>query len=96
MSLVLGPVLLHVGETTATIWVQTDAAATVEVRGCTATTFEVQGCHYALVPVEGLEKGSITQYRVHIDGEEVWPEPDITFPPSVIRTRGRTSSMDCA
>ncbi|HYO04782.1 MAG TPA: alkaline phosphatase D family protein [Mycobacterium sp.] len=91
MSLVLGPVLRHVGETTATIWVQTDAAATVEVLGCSAATFEVQGCHYALVLVEGLEKGSTTQYRVRVNGEEVWPEPDTEFPPSVITTRGRAT-----
>ncbi|TPG31667.1 alkaline phosphatase D family protein [Mycolicibacterium hodleri] len=91
MTLVLGPVLRHVGENTATIWVQTDATARVDVLGCSAMTFEVQGCHYALVLVEGLEKGSITEYRVCIDGEQVWPEPDTTFPPSVIRTRGRSS-----
>ncbi|MBJ7337486.1 alkaline phosphatase D family protein [Mycolicibacterium sp.] len=90
MPLVLGPVLRHVGETTASIWVQTDAAATVDVLGCSARTFEVQGCHYALVLVEGLEKGSITEYGVRIDGEQVWPAPDTAFPPSVIRTRGRS------
>lgn len=91
MSLLLGPVLRHVGETTATIWVQTVAAATVEVLGCTAKTFEVQGCHYALVLVEGLEKGSTTEYRVRVDDADVWPEPETEFPPSVIRTRGRAT-----
>jgi phosphodiesterase/alkaline phosphatase D-like protein len=68
--------------------VQTDEAANVEVLGCSAPTFEVQGCHYALVGVEGLEPDSATEYQVHVDGRQVWPEPDSKFPPSVIRTRG--------
>lgn len=88
MALVLGPVLRHVDDTTATVWVQTDTPAVVEVLGCSASTFEVQGCHYALVLVEGLTPDSVTQYSVHIDGQQVWPEPDSDFPPSVIRTRG--------
>jgi hypothetical protein len=91
MSLVLGPVLRHVGETEATVWVQTDSAAVVEVLGCSATTFEVQGCHYALVLVDGLAKGSATEYQVHVDGRQVWPESQGRYPPSVIRTRGHAS-----
>ncbi|MEU0497468.1 alkaline phosphatase D family protein [Mycobacterium sp. NPDC006124] len=89
MSLLLGPVLRHVGETSATVWVQTHSPGVVEVLGCSAPTFEVQGCHYALVLVDGLEAGSVTEYRVHVDGQQVWPEPGATFPPSVIRTRGQ-------
>ncbi|WP_307787148.1 alkaline phosphatase D family protein [Mycolicibacterium mengxianglii] len=88
MNLLLGPVLRHVAETTAMVWVQTDEAAEVEVLGCTARTFQVQDFHYALVPVEGLEPESTTEYQVHINGRQVWPEPDSGFPPSVIRTRG--------
>lgn len=88
MPLLLGPVLRHVGNTTATVWVQTDAAGTVEVLGCSAATFEVQSCHYALVQVEGLTPDSTTEYQVRVDGRQVWPEPDSSFPPSVIRTRG--------
>ncbi|PRC42812.1 phosphodiesterase [Mycobacterium sp. ITM-2017-0098] len=88
MTLVLGPVLRHVGETTATVWVQTEAAARVTVLGCSARTFEVQERHYALVPVEGLTPDSAIEYTVHIDGVKMWPEPDSEFPPSVIRTRG--------
>jgi phosphodiesterase/alkaline phosphatase D-like protein len=88
MPLVLGPVLRHVGETTAMVWVQTEQAADVEVLGYAARTFEVQDCHYALVPVQGLTPDSITEYQVHVDGMQVWPEPDSQFPPSVIRTRG--------
>ena len=35
-TLVLGPMLRHVGETTATIWVETDESCTVEVLGHSA------------------------------------------------------------
>ncbi len=65
------------------MWVQTRSSCVVEVLGCSAPTFEVQGCHYALVLVDGLEAGSVTEYQVHVDGERVWPEPDTTFPPRV-------------
>ncbi|CAA0127902.1 Uncharacterised protein [Mycolicibacterium vanbaalenii] len=88
MTLVLGPILRHVGDTTALVWVQTDAPAEVAVLGCTARTFEVQGHHYALVPVQGLTPDSVTEYQVRLDDVLVWPEPDSHFPPSVIRTRG--------
>nr|ABP45224.1 conserved hypothetical protein [Mycolicibacterium gilvum PYR-GCK] len=88
VTLVLGPVLRHVGESTAAVWVQTDAPAEVEVLGCSARTFQVQEHHYALVPITGLTPDSVHEYQVRIDGEIVWPEPDSEFPPSVIRTRG--------
>jgi phosphodiesterase/alkaline phosphatase D-like protein len=92
VSLVLGPVLRHVGETTASVWVQTERAATVSVLGCSARTFEVAGHHYALVPVTGLEPGSRVAYEVKVDGERVWPQATSPFPPSVIRTRGRAEA----
>ncbi|MDT5335059.1 MAG: hypothetical protein QOD90_564 [Mycobacterium sp.] len=92
MSLMLGPVLRHVGETSATVWVQTHSAAVIEILGCSAPTFEVQGCHYGLILVDGLEEGSVNAYQVHVDGELVWPDPDGEFPPSVIRTRGHATS----
>jgi phosphodiesterase/alkaline phosphatase D-like protein len=88
VSLLLGPVLRHVDDTTALVWVQTEQSATVEILGCSATTFEVQGFHYALVTIDGLEPDSVTAYEVRIDGAKVWPESDSDFPPSVIRTRG--------
>jgi phosphodiesterase/alkaline phosphatase D-like protein len=91
VSLTLGPVLRHVGETTASVWVQTDQAATVSVLGCSARTFEVAGHHYALVPVTGLEPGSQVPYEVEVDGERVWPLTPSPFPASVIRTRGRAA-----
>ncbi|MED5801836.1 alkaline phosphatase D family protein [Gordonia sp. Z-3] len=92
MALVLGPVLRHVGDTTATVWVQTEHAADVEVLGCRARTFEVHGCHFALVVVDGLTPDSATQYEVAVDGAVHWPEPDSGFPPSIIRTRGPQSA----
>ncbi|MGD9527282.1 MAG: alkaline phosphatase D family protein [Pseudonocardia sp.] len=90
--LLLGPVLRHVGETTASVWVQVDSSATVTVLGCSAQTFEVAGHHYALVGVTGLEPGSTTPYEVHVDGEKVWPPPVSPFPPSIVRTRGGTTT----
>jgi phosphodiesterase/alkaline phosphatase D-like protein len=84
----LGPVLRHVAETTAMIWVQTENPAEVEILGCRARTFQVQDRHYALVPIQGLEPDSTTEYDVVIDGVKVWPEADSEFPPSQIRTWG--------
>jgi phosphodiesterase/alkaline phosphatase D-like protein len=87
-ALVLGPVLRHVGETTAQVWVQTREAGTVSVLGSSARTFEVCGHHYALVGVTGLEPDSRTPYEVHVDGERAWPPRTSPFPASVIPTRG--------
>ena len=56
----LGPVLRHVSDTTALVWVQTDCAATVDVLGCSARTFAVQGHHYAIVTVTGLTPDTVT------------------------------------
>src|SRR5512133_4363964 len=101
-KLVLGPLLRYVGETQATVWVETDAAAGVEVlvsaagpapqgaaaRG-RAPTFQVEGHHYALVLIDGLEPDRVYEYRVELDGRPVWPEarPDgPSFPVSTIRT----------
>ena len=85
-SLVLGPLLRHVSETTATIWVETDEPCTVEVLGHRTPTFTRLDHHYALVIVEGLAPGSTNPYEVHLDGERCWPPPTWQFPPSVIRT----------
>jgi hypothetical protein len=80
----LGPLLRYVGETDATVWVETGTACEVEVLGHTARTFEIEGHHYALVTITDLEPGETYEYDVSLDGEKVWPEDD--FPPSVIRT----------
>ncbi|WP_129976057.1 alkaline phosphatase D family protein [Rhodococcus sp. Q1] len=85
-DLVLGPVLRHIGDTDATIWVETSAPCTVEVLGSAERTWTVAGHHYALVVVRELEPGSETPYEVRVDGHLVWP-PAGDAPPS-IRTSG--------
>src|SRR5512146_1335788 len=84
--LVLGPLLRYIGETEATIWVETDRPCQVEVLGHAARTFEVAGHHYALVVVTGLRPGSEHAYQVTLDGTVRWPLPDPAFGPSVLRT----------
>ncbi len=91
--LVLGPVLRHVGERDATVWVETDVPATVGICDTTAPTFEVEGHHYALVCVDGLEPGSRRAYTVELDGEPAWPPPGDTFPAPEIRTLGGPGPM---
>ena len=87
-ALVLGPLLRHVDETSATVWVRTAEAATVSVeragRTWSAPTFAVHGSHYALVVLDGLEPGSDDAYAVAVDGAAVWPLPGA--PASRIRT----------
>ena len=88
--LVLGPLMRHVDETSASIWVETQDSALVVVHAADgswqARTFAVHGHHYALVEVNGLEPGTVSPYTVEIDGAPVWPAPDSEFPPSVIAT----------
>ncbi|WP_377644764.1 alkaline phosphatase D family protein [Oryzobacter terrae] len=76
-ALVLGPLLRHVDETSATVWVRTAAAATVTVeragRAWSAPTFSVHGSHYALVVLDGLVPGSQDAYTVAVDDVAVWP-----------------------
>jgi len=89
-SLVLGPLLRYVDETTAAIWVEVAQRSTVTVtvgeRTFDAPTFTVHGHHYALVEVEDLQPGSSSTYQVSIDGDGVWPPRGSRFPPSRIRT----------
>ncbi len=82
----LGPALRYVGETEATIWVETDVPCEVEILGHKARTWHVEGHHYALVYIEGLEPGTRTEYTVALDGEIVWPQPTALFPKSAIHT----------
>jgi hypothetical protein len=84
--LVLGPLLRYVGETEATIWVETDQACEVSILGTTTRTFEVENHHYGLLYVKDLEPNSTTAYDVSLDGEKVWPEANDPFPQPVIRT----------
>jgi phosphodiesterase/alkaline phosphatase D-like protein len=85
-ELILGPMLRYVDTTSATVWVETDAACEVEVLGHRTRTFHVAGHHYALVAVTGLEAGSSTEYEVSLDGEQRWPQTDTEFPASRIQT----------
>ena len=91
-SLLLGPLLRHVDETSATVWVETDGPGEVRVLSGQARTFEVAGHHYALVVCEGLEPGTTTAYDVRLDGVTVWPEPGDPYPAPTVRTRTRDGS----
>ena len=89
-SLVVGPLLRYVDETTASVWVETSDAARVTVtRGgesWTASTFAVHGHHYALVELGDLRPGSRAAYAVEIDDTCVWPPSDSPLPEPVIAT----------
>jgi hypothetical protein len=85
-ELVLGPVLRHVGDDEATVWVETDGPCEVEILDHAARTFEVAGHHYALVVLAGLAPGSAHPYEVRLDGRHVWPLPGDVFPQCAIRT----------
>ena len=95
-GLVLGPILRYVGETDATLWVETSGACEVEILDHRARTFEIEGHHFALVVVEGLEVGGVHEYQVALDGERVWPEANTEFPPSAIRTLTRERPIEFA
>jgi len=99
-ELVLGPLLRHVDDTSACIWVETENAATVTLKAgdlhAQAPTFRAHGHHYALVCVEGLEPGSRTAYTVEIDGQQVWPEAGSRFPDPQIATISRDKKIRLA
>ncbi|HEV7604028.1 MAG TPA: hypothetical protein VGO15_03620, partial [Candidatus Limnocylindrales bacterium] len=84
-ALLLGPILRHVSDKDASVWVETDAACTVEVRAGEASgtepTFAVAGHHYAIVIISGLAPGSSTAYEVRLDGAVAWPAQGSTHPP---------------
>jgi len=92
----VGPLLRYVGESEATVWVETDGACEVAVLGRRARSFQVAGHHYAIVVIEGLEPGSVREYEVALDGERRSPEPGSQFPPSVIRTLAREAETRVA
>jgi hypothetical protein len=85
-ELVVGPILRYVGTTTASVWVETSAAAEVTVLSGRARTFQVEGHHFALVLIEHLEPGTVIPYDVRLDGRLVWPPVD-GRPDPAIRTR---------
>ncbi|HEX5861460.1 MAG TPA: alkaline phosphatase D family protein [Nocardioides sp.] len=99
-GLVLGPLLRHVDETSACVWVETDGPGVVTLSAdehrAESRTFGAHGHHYALVCVEGLAPGTKTPYTVSIDGEQVWPDPDSPYPPSVIPTLDHSKPLRMA
>lgn len=99
-KLILGPLLRYTDTREATVWVETDAACEVAVRlgdsEHRSRTFHVEGHHYALVRVTGLAPGETYEYAVALDGEQVWPESNSEFPPSLIRTLDGESTFKLA
>jgi len=93
-DLVLGPLLRYLGETEATVWVETDVPCEVEILGRREPTFTVEEHHYALVRIEGLEPDSFNEYEVRLDGGLSWPPADSDLPPSAIRTLGGDKPID--
>ncbi|MDO8391529.1 MAG: alkaline phosphatase D family protein [Actinomycetota bacterium] len=91
-QLILGPMLRHVTETSATIWVETDERCTVTILDRSAPTFCVAGHHYALVIIEGLAPASCVEYDVRLDGAMCWPAAGSRLPTSRVRTLGGTGS----
>jgi PhoD-like phosphatase len=85
-QILIGPLLRHVGSSSATVWVETDQPCEVEVLGSRERTWSVAGHHYALVLVEGLGPGTSTPYEVRLDSVLAWPPENSTRPPSRIRT----------
>ncbi len=85
-ELVLGPLLRHVGDVDATVWVETDGPCEVEVLGHVTSTFHVAGHHYALIGIAGLQPGESYEYEVALDGERRWPDRASSLPPGQIRT----------
>jgi hypothetical protein len=89
-TLVIGPLLRYVDETSASVWVEVagpaEVAVTVGQKDTTARTFAIHGHHYALIEVGDLTPGLSAPYTVRIDGIPVWPPPGSGFPPSRIRT----------
>ncbi|MEJ5946396.1 alkaline phosphatase D family protein [Pseudokineococcus basanitobsidens] len=105
--LLLGPLLRHVDDRSATVWVEvasrgevvvrTGGAAAVEGRARTVT---VGGHHYALVVVDGLAPDVGVPYVVEVDGRRAWPLPGDDRPGPRIRplpaAGGSTRSTDGA
>jgi len=89
-ELCVGPLLRFVDQSRATIWVEADRQCRVEVHTSdgvhAADTWSVHDHHYALVRIEDLAPHTQHEYRVTLDGHEVWPVVGSPFPPSVIRT----------
>ncbi len=88
--LLLGPLLRHVDEESASVWVKTAAAAQVTVvageHRASAHTFRVHDHHYALVELAGLAVGSAPRLRGAGRRRAVWPPADSAYPQPRIAT----------
>jgi PhoD-like phosphatase len=89
----VGPLLRHVGQTDATVWVETDKPCRVEVLGHSADTFEVEDHHFAIVCVEGLDPDIAHPYEVHLDGTRAWPPQNYQLPQPRIRLMPRNGNL---
>ncbi len=98
--LLIGPLLRHVGEQDATVWVETDAPCLVEVRAgdvlARERTWTVAGHHYALACLDGLPRGGTSTYEVALDGELAWPQAGDSRPAPRIRTLGADRPVQVA
>ncbi|MDQ3677578.1 MAG: alkaline phosphatase family protein, partial [Actinomycetota bacterium] len=93
-NLLIGPMLRYVGDTAATVWLETDGPCVVEILGHRAETFQVNGRHYAIVAIGGLAPGCCVEYEVQLDGVRRWPEADGAWPASRIRTLPRSGPIE--
>lgn len=85
-ELLLGPILRHVEDECATVWVEADSDCEVTVNGeCARETFHVEGHYYALVELRGLTPGEATPYTIELDGTHAWPPADYPYPAPVVR-----------
>jgi PhoD-like phosphatase len=89
----VGPLLRHVGQTDATVWVETDKPCRVEVLGQSADTFEIDGHHFAIVCIENLDPAVEHPYDVHLDGALAWPPADYDYPQPRIRLLPRDGRL---
>lgn len=94
VTLVLGPALRYVDETTVTVWVETSGPVEISVLGRSARTFAAEGHHYAIVVVDGLPPGSDLEYSVHLNATKVWPEPGDARPAPRVRTLSRDRDLE--
>lgn len=85
-KVLIGPVLRHVGSSSATVWLETDQPCEVEVLDAREHTWSIAGHHYALVSIAGLTPGASTAYDVRLDGEIAWPLEGSSRPHCRIRT----------
>lgn len=104
-SIVVGPLLRHVGQDNATVWVETSRPCRVSVevardgeppRSTAEPTWSLHGHHYALLVLEQLCAGATYEYRLTLDQSLVWPAEQSGLPPSRIRTPDGSDRLQLA